>query len=107
MTTASAERHLGNEGSQRKKGLLSRVRGLTDAEWAERLARVSENQLTETRPPATYGCFRGRKATPLEWRRVRGVWRRYWPGGCEQPVSVPTGIHKCRGKAELEEAHDK
>ena len=103
MTTASAERHPGNEGSQRKKGLLARVRGLTDAERAERLARVSEGQLTDKRPPATYGCFRGRKATPLEWRRVGGVWRRYWPDGCEQPVSVATGIHKCRGKADGEE----
>ena len=77
MTTASAERRLSNQGSQQKRGLLARVRGLTDAEWAERLARISENQLTDKRPPTTYGCFRGRRGTPLEWRRVRGVWRRF------------------------------
>ena len=96
MTTASAERRLSNQGSQQKRGLLARVRGLTDAEWAERLDRISENQLTETRPPTTYGCFRGRRATPLEWRRVGRVWRRFWPDGCEQPVSVAAGVHKCR-----------
>ena len=92
---------LDDSGVRLTRGLLSRIRGVTDAEWAERLARVSEGQLTETRPPATYGCFRGRKATPLEWRRVGGVWRRFWPDGCEQPVSVAAGVHKCR-----REAHD-
>ena len=101
MTSRTLEQHDSRRDRQ-AKGLLSRIRGLSDAEWAERLARVSEGQLTDKRPPTTYGCFRGRKATPLEWRRVRGVWRRYWPDGCEQPVSVPTGIHKCQ-----EEAHDK
>ena len=101
--TSRALGRLDDSGDRQAKGLLSRIRGLTDADWAERLARVSEGQLTEKRPPRTYGCFRGRKATPLEWRRVGGVWRRYWPDGCEQPVSVATGIHKCRGKADGEE----
>ena len=72
MTSRTLGR-LDDHRERQAKGLLSRIRGLTDAEWAERLDRVSEGQLTDKRPPATYGCFRGRRATPLEWRWVGGV----------------------------------
>ena len=53
---------------------------------------------TTARPPVRWGKYRG-NLTPLRWQLVGGVWRSYWPCGCEQPVQVYTGNHKCEGNS--------
>ena len=68
---------------------------MNNEQWAARLARVTENQRGTVRPPPTWGHFRA-GVVKLEWLRVGPVWRRYWPDGCEQPVTVYTGTHRCR-----------
>ena len=78
------------------KSFLDRFREPTNEEWQAALDKVSEHQTTRIRPPHSYGTFRGHLATKLEWKLVGRVWRRYWPDGCEQPVSIGAGIHKCR-----------
>ena len=68
----------------------------SDHEWAAALATVGDYQTGNARPPVRYGEFRGQMARALAWKKVRGVWRSYWPDGCEQPGSISTGKHRCR-----------